>query len=394
MAGLVFACSGTSSSPGAATQVGGSTANGIPSGGDASGGSSASLTTARLTGTATGGTSRGTGGAPATGGSAASGGSKPLGGSPATGGSNGAGGADAFWGDTTNIPTAKNVLMFKFLNRSNGVLTDSQIYWSFQNSSAGIDELHSIAEQDTYDMPANSSGRMYFYVVTNPPDPTGAATNPRKSNYYDFIEFTIGTDAYNGNTTRVDAFGLKIANRLHCADGYDAVIGEDYATFAQTRDATFAEFIAEVPAEFAHLAQSPFAPYRIVEPGAGQFKTGGTYEHYYDSWVDQLWASNNITVTKPGANCNPIQEPTLSAACYRHVGLGALNADGTLKNGNTLWQDETTFYPAAPADYYAKFWHAHAQNGKAYGFPYDDVGSWSSYISHKNPQYMLVAIGW
>jgi len=366
LAGLVFACSGTSPGQGSTTQVGGSTASGMSSGGAESGG----------------------GGATSTGGKPATGGATSIGGNPATGG------ADAFWGDTTNIPTPTNVLMFKFLNRSNGALTDSQIYWSFQNTNAGINELHSILEQDTYDMPANSSGRMYFYVVTNPPDPAGSASSPRTSKYYDFIEFTIGADTYNGNTTRVDAFGLKIANRLHCADGYDAVIGEDYATFAQSRDATFAEFIAEVPAEFAHLAQPPFAPYRIVQPGAGQFKTGGTYEHYYDSWVDQLWASNNISVAKPGANCNPIQQPTLSAACYRHVGLGALNPDGTLKTGNTLWQDGTTFYPVAPADYYAKFWHDHAQNGKAYGFPYDDVGSWSSYISHKNPQYMLVAIGW
>ena len=29
-----------------------------------------------------------------------------------------------------------------------------------------------------------------------------------------------------------------------------------------------------------------------------------------------------------------------------------------------------------------------------YGFPYDDVGGYSSYISHANPQYLLVAIGW
>ncbi|WP_157467284.1 hypothetical protein [Edaphobacter aggregans] len=26
--------------------------------------------------------------------------------------------------------------------------------------------------------------------------------------------------------------------------------------------------------------------------------------------------------------------------------------------------------------------------------PYDDVGGYSTYISHTNPQYMLVAIGW
>jgi hypothetical protein len=44
--------------------------------------------------------------------------------------------------------------------------------------------------------------------------------------------------------------------------------------------------------------------------------------------------------------------------------------------------------------YYAKFWHDNAYDGKAYGFPYDDVGGYSSYISHANPQYMLVAVGW
>jgi len=59
-----------------------------------------------------------------------------------------------------------------------------------------------------------------------------------------------------------------------------------------------------------------------------------------------------------------------------------------------LWKDSTTFYSAAPADYYARFWHERGRNGKAYGFPYDDVGGYSSYISHKNPQYLLVAIGW
>ena len=60
----------------------------------------------------------------------------------------------------------------------------------------------------------------------------------------------------------------------------------------------------------------------------------------------------------------------------------------------SLWTDSTTFYTQAPADYYAKFWHERGINGKAYGFPYDDVGGYSSYISHQNPQYLEVAIGW
>jgi hypothetical protein len=87
--------------------------------------------------------------------------------------------------------------------------------------------------------------------------------------------------------------------------------------------------------------------------------------------------------------------PDLSAAIYRHVGAaaGTFTPDGKLAN-NQLWKDASTFYSAAPANYYARFWHTHGLNGKAYGFPYDDVGGYSSYISRKNPIYMLVAIGW
>ena len=58
------------------------------------------------------------------------------------------------------------------------------------------------------------------------------------------IEHTIGATQYNGNTTRVDAFGLKIAMRLHCADGYEATVGED--------DATFADDCTERAGETAH----------------------------------------------------------------------------------------------------------------------------------------------
>jgi hypothetical protein len=304
----------------------------------------------------------------------------------------GTGEPPGFW-DTSNLPPAQNVMMFKFLNRTNGTYPDTQLFWAFTQN--GITQVHSFAAAPTFDMPANSSGRMYFYIVT---DPTNAAlmADPTKSPYFDFIEFTIGgppTPRFNGNTTRVDAFGLKLAMRLHSVDGDDTV-GEDYATFLESRDATFARFIAEVPAEFAHLAQAPNAPYRIVEPTTGQFKSGGTYQTYMDSWVNQLWSSNGLTVPKPTYFCNPIAQPDLSAACMRHVGLGAFNPDGTLKAGNTLWSSPAQFYAAAPTDYYARFWHAHALGNKAYGFPYDDVGGYSSYISHPNPAYMLVALGW
>ena len=298
-----------------------------------------------------------------------------------------------FW-DTEPIPKAKNVMIFRFLNRTNGKLSDAEIYWRFSNATTT--ELHSLAEMGTYDMPINASGRMYFYLCPASDPTAGCGTDPTKSKYFDFIEHTIDAAQYNGNTTRVDAFGIKLAMRLHCEDGYDVAVGEDYATFLQDRAATFAAFRAEVPAEFQPLAAAPFAPYRIVEPGAAGFGTGGANAHYYDSFVDAVWSANGLTIAKPGPNGSGLDKyPDVSAAIFRHVGdvAGSFTPDGKLLD-KTLWSDPSKFYSKAPADYYAKFWHTHGLGGKAYGFPYDDVGSYSSYVSHAKPQYLLVAIGW
>jgi hypothetical protein len=105
------------------------------------------------------------------------------------------------------------VLTVKVLNRTNGAYPDSKVYWTFNG------QTHSIADQPYLDMPANSSGRMYFHVGS----PTGK--------YADFIEFTVGPKQFNGNTTRVDAFVLKIAMRLHAADGFDEQVGESQKVF-------------------------------------------------------------------------------------------------------------------------------------------------------------------
>jgi trimeric autotransporter adhesin len=287
-----------------------------------------------------------------------------------------------FW-DSTNIPAAQNVMMFKFLNRTNGKYPDSQVYWSVTIN--GVTTTKSIAEQNLFDMPANTSGRIYFYL---------GAVGTSPTDYYDFIEYTIGPTQFNGNTTRVDAFGIKVAMRLHCADGYEVTVGENAATFAEDRAATFQRFIAAVPSQFQSLAQQQ-APYRILNPGAGGFDTGGANATYYSAYIDSIWADNNLTIPKAGPNGDGLAAyPDLSAAIYRHTAApGTFNPDGSLAD-QSMWANAATFYLQPPADYYAKFWHDNAINGLAYGFPYDDVGGYSSYISHQNPQYMLVAIGW
>ncbi|MFC7272820.1 discoidin domain-containing protein [Paractinoplanes rhizophilus] len=272
---------------------------------------------------------------------------------------------DSFWGDTSGIPAARNVVEVKILNRTNGKFPDSQVYWSFNG------QTHSIAEQQYLDMPANSAGRMYFYLGSP------------NSQYFDFIEFTVGANVFNGNTTRVDAFGLKIAMRLHAKDGYDVQVGEDYQTFTEDRAVTFQKFSDEVPAEFKHLATAT-APYRILAPGSdAAFRSGGQYQTYMSSYA----AQNGITAaTSDIFGCAGVLagQPQQCAALNRH----------TIDLPQSQWETVSNYYRAAPANYYAKFWHDHALGRLAYGFPYDDVAGQSSFVSHGSPQYLLVAVGW
>jgi hypothetical protein len=271
----------------------------------------------------------------------------------------------SFWGDTSNIPPAQNVLMLKILNRTNGKYPDSQVYWSYNG------QAHSIAEQPYFDMPVNSAGRMYFFL--------GSPT----SQYSDFIEFTVGPAVFNGNTTRVDGFALKLAMRLHARDGYDVSVGETASTFAEDRTATFQRFTDAVPAEFKHLATVQ-APYRIPSPGGDSaFRPGGAYASYFSSYASSVGISAS-TSDIFGCAGSLATDPAHCAGLNRHVA----------HLPQSQWGDPAQFYRTAPANYYAKFWHDNAISALSYGFPYDDYAGQSSFVSHGNPQYLLVAVGW
>jgi hypothetical protein len=272
---------------------------------------------------------------------------------------------DSFWGDTSTIPPAQNVLTVKILNRTNGQYPDSQVYWSFN----GL--VRSIAQQQYLDMPANSAGRMYFFL---------GAPN---SQYNDFIEFTVSPTVFNGNTTRVDAFALKLAMRLHAHDGYDVAVGEDQATFAEPRATTFQRFVDAMPAEFKHLGQIQ-APFRIPSPGnSSVFRPGGASANYFTPYAASVGVSAS-TADIFGCAGSLASQPAMCAALNRHVA----------HLPQSQWNTPGLFYQAAPANYYSRFWHDRAINRLAYGFPYDDVTEQSSFISHGNPQYLLVAVGW
>ena len=258
------------------------------------------------------------------------------------------------------------MLEVAIVNQTNGQYPDSQVYWSFNGQE------ESIAQQPYIDMPANSAGRMYFYL--------GSPNAP----YYDFIEFTVGASSINVDTTRVDRFGLKLALLLHGHDGSNQEVGENYATFQESRVATFARFQNSVPTEFKELATDQ-APYGIPSPGNDPaFQPGGTYANYYTSYAAANGDTSDTTAQIFGCGGTLSANPTLCAGLNRHV--AQLPAAQQSNPAN--------FYLAAPANYYAQFWHQNAINGLQYGFPYDDDAGQSSDISITNPQYMVVAVGW
>jgi hypothetical protein len=272
----------------------------------------------------------------------------------------------SFWGNTGAIPVAHNVLEVSVVNQTNGQYPDSQVYWSFGG------QTESIAQQPYIDMPANSAGRMYFYLGT----PSGP--------YFDFIEFTVGASSINVDTTRVDRFGLKLALLLHGHDGSNQEVGENYATFQESRTATFQRFQNSVPAEFKELATDN-APYGIPSPGNDPaFQAGGAHASYFTSYAAANGDSSDSTAQIFGCGGTLAANPTLCAGLNRHV--AQLPAAQQTNPAN--------FYLAAPANYYAWFWHQNAINGLQYGFPYDDDAGQSSDISVTNPQYMVVAVGW
>ena len=272
----------------------------------------------------------------------------------------------SFWGNTSAIPAATQVLEVAVTNQTNGQYPDSEVYWSFNGQE------ESIAQQPYIDMPANSAGRMYFYLGSP------------NSQYYDFIEFTVGTASINVDTTRVDRFGLKLALLLHGQDGSNQEVGENYATFQESRAATFQRFENFVPTEFKELATDQ-APYGIPSPGNDPaFQPGGAYANYYTSYAAAEGDTTDTTAQIFGCGGTLAANPTLCAGLNRHVAQLPAAQQSIPSN----------FYQAAPANYYAEFWHENAINGVQYGFPYDDDAGQSSDISVANPQYMVVAVGW
>jgi trimeric autotransporter adhesin len=306
-------------------------------------------------------------------------------------------GGAPFW-DASNIPAlpAGDTLMVKFLNRTNGKYADAQILYTATINGGTVNST--IAENPTYAMGANSSGRMYFFLN----DPTADEDN---ADYWDYIEFTVGPTSINMDTTRVDALGVKIAFNLSCSDGTNVALGENQQVFTEDRSVTLQRYLAAAPYSLSGSApydfqadETTYSPYRIIEPGAAGFNAGGPYQNYYANYISSIWSFNGITIPQATSNGAGLgANPDLSAAIFRHTapisGTPEFNAAGALTNEG-MWGNPATFYQQEPYDHYAQWIEAQAINMQQYAFPYNDAGGYSSDIGCANPKTLLVAIGW
>jgi hypothetical protein len=306
---------------------------------------------------------------------------------------------DSFWGNLATLPAPTGQAMtVKFVNATGGAVPDTEIFWSLQaTTSTGqkINELHSLAEEPIYNMPVVGGTRLYFYIAS---DKTLVGTGAQ--NYFDFMEVNVGLNNpsqtwFNGDTTRVDAWGLPHAFRLQCGDGTLVERGEDYGTLLEPRQVTFLKYQAELGAPWSAAAQTQW-PYRIGEPGGAGFGQGGPYASYFTSYINQVWAASGLTIPKPTDFLNlATQLPDLSAALNRHVAEvpGSFKPNGTLANTN-FWQLHlpATFYQTLPANLYARFWHERAIANMQYAFPYDDDDSQSSDVGCVEPKSLVIAI--
>lgn len=315
-------------------------------------------------------------------------------------------------------PTGSGVMSFRVMNGTNGAYPDNQVYWgvlginpangrwsyldlngNLQPISNALNDAgghlvkggqnyaniyYTVAQKQWISIPQITSGRMFLSVggpcyiktfdngfagpnVDNPSD-------PNRDIYFDFIEFTIDGIGYHGNTTRVDGFGFPIQHRLvNRAGNYDRTVGEFES---ETRGGIFSKYQSEVPNEFKSLGTDQ-APYRIIAPIHGSFAAGRANGNYFGGYSNV--STQDILLGVGGA-----ANAQLCAAINRHV--------SHLASSN--WNNVSLYYGAAPANYYAAFWHRHSIDALAYGFCYDDVNTQAAYLEAGDPKGLIIRVAW
>jgi len=240
--------------------------------------------------------------------------------------------------------------------------------------------------------------------------PAGWVTSdPNYEVLHDCAEFTHNASGMFCNTTMVDMFSVPLSIRLTGAQ--DQTTG----TLRDGGRASVFDAVRKVEA-FAPLIVGDT---RVIAPGHG-LDAGLFAADYFAPYIDEVWSTytgKDLTVTtNAGAFTGRVRagqftfagpasvsfaKPSTRDVLFCDGNLAAPN-DGTtgpvaavlgagfnrstlLSNPAQPTTDPSAFYGTDLTNHYAKAIHAATADGKAYGFAFDDVADFASYVQDTAP---------
>jgi hypothetical protein len=280
-------------------------------------------------------------------------------------------------------------------------------------------------------IPANMSGRVYFSmndklkfkVVTDGAGnaalqyPAGwVSSDPSYNVLHDWIEFTHNDSGMFCNTTMVDQFSVPLAiNLVGSANQTTGTLNSG------GRDAIFNAIKAN--GDYSRLVIGDNL--RIIAPGHG-IDAGLFSSTYYDDYVNSVWSTytgSPLTVTTStgtftgqvsgdtlqfSGGVAPFSKPTTQDIFYCNGALAAPNDGVTgpvaavlgagfnrstlLTNASQPTTDPSSFYQGSPTNVFSQAMHANSADGKAYGFPFDDVASFAAYVQDTAPSSITLTL--
>ncbi|MFE0588392.1 beta-1,3-glucanase family protein [Micromonospora echinospora] len=275
------------------------------------------------------------------------------------------------------------------------------------------------------------SGRIYFAVngalrFRMVPDANGRPaiqhpvgwlqSDPGFGVLHDFCEFTYTAAGMFCNTTMVDMFSIPMSIRLTGAAGQQST-GK---LVDGGRDAIFAELASQPGYERLVVGDR----LRVIAPGHG-IESGLFAADYYDGYVGEIWDRYRRTdlrvttregrytgrvvdgrlvfdggvraFTRPTSRDVFLCDGALAAPNDRLAGpvaaiLGAGFNRSVLANPDQPVTDREAYHRQPVTNHYARVLHRHSADGRAYGFPFDDVAGHAAYLEDADPGEVTVTL--
>ncbi|MDQ0378541.1 beta-1,3-glucanase family protein [Amycolatopsis thermophila] len=245
-------------------------------------------------------------------------------------------------------------------------------------------------------------------------------SDPNYRILHDFVEFTLDDLGMHCNTTMVDQFGVPLSIQL---------TGAASQTTGTLKPGGRAQIFDQIRAQpdFGNLVVDDL---RVIAPGHG-LDAGRFSPTYFDSYTDRVWStytgtdlrlntgsatftgrigSDGTLVVRDGSGrtASPIRRPSTRDILFCDGALAAPNDGltgpvaallGAALNRTTLLDhpdqpvsDPAAFYRNPVTNHYARIMHAATADGRAYGFAFDDVGGFASYIEDPAPTSCTVTL--